>query len=124
MNTCSNPQVKLRNYNKMNTNFGDDNGDDGDAAVNDGDDAQASKDFSGGGEDRCPSTSSSSRVLVSTNVKTMICLHGVKLFDEAVLMVHGMAGRYGQVPAVQMPVKTSVASFLDWFSLRCKNKCN
>jgi hypothetical protein len=117
MNTCSNPQVKLRNYNKMNTNVGDDDGDDGD-------DAQASKDFSGGGEDRCPSTSSSSRVLVSTNVETMICLHGVKLFDEAVLMVHGTAGRYGQVPAVQMPVKTFVASFIDWFSLRCKNKCN
>jgi hypothetical protein len=39
MNTYSNPQLEWRNYNKMNANVG---GDDGDAEIDDGDDAQSS----------------------------------------------------------------------------------
>jgi hypothetical protein len=70
----------------MNTN-GDE--DDGDAVIGDGDDAQSSLDPNGG-EDWCPSASPPSRslpevrflrVLVSTNVGSLICLHGVKVFD-------------------------------------------
>ena len=80
--------TKSRKYNKMDVN-GD--GDDGDAAVDDEDDAQASNDLRSG-EDRCPSASSPSRslpevrflrVLVSTNIRSQIRLHGVKLFDKA-----------------------------------------
>jgi hypothetical protein len=39
MNTCSNPQLESKNYDKMNTNVG---GDDGDATIDDEDDAQSS----------------------------------------------------------------------------------
>jgi hypothetical protein len=69
----------------MNTNVG---GNDGVATVGDGDDAQSSLDPDGC-EDRCPFASSLSisfsevrflRVLVSTNVRSLICLHGVKVF--------------------------------------------
>jgi hypothetical protein len=68
--------TKLRKYHKMNLNDGDGDGDGGDAAVDDGDDAQIPKNPSSG-EDRCPSARSPSRsllevrflrVLVSTNV--------------------------------------------------------
>jgi hypothetical protein len=42
MHTCSNPQLESRDYKKMNTNVGDDDGVDVDAAVGDGDDVQSS----------------------------------------------------------------------------------
>jgi hypothetical protein len=54
MYTCSNPQLQSRDNKKINTNV---DGDDGDAAVCDGDDAQSSLDLDGG-EDWCPSTGS------------------------------------------------------------------
>jgi hypothetical protein len=81
----------------MNTN-GD--GDDGDAAVGDGNDAQSSLDTDGS-EDRCPSASSPLRslpgvrflrVLVSTNVESLIRLHGVKVFDLTVRLTHWTVG--------------------------------
>jgi hypothetical protein len=59
MYTCLNPQLESRDYIKMNIN-GD--GDEGDASVGDGDDAQSSLDPVGG-EDQCPSASSPSRFL-------------------------------------------------------------
>jgi hypothetical protein len=129
MNTYLDPTLKSRNYNKMNT---DGHGHDGDAVIDDGDDALASKD-SDGGEHWFPFASSPSRsllevrfqrVLMSMNVRSLIHLHGVKVFDEAVLMVHGMAGWYGRGSAVPMLVKASDASFLDWFSLGCENNCS
>ena len=103
----------------------DGDGDDGDAAVDDEDDAQASNDPSSS-EDRCPSASSPSRslpevrflrVLVSTNVGSQILLHGVKLFDEAMSVAGGTAGRYGRAPAVPMVVNTAEPLYLYVFSL-------
>jgi hypothetical protein len=41
MYTCSNPQ-QSKDYNRMNTNVGGDDGDDGDATIDDGDDVQPS----------------------------------------------------------------------------------
>jgi hypothetical protein len=43
MRTCKST-IKSRNYNKMSTNVGDGDGDDGDATVDDEDDAKDSKD--------------------------------------------------------------------------------
>ena len=66
----------FRKYNKINADGDDDDVDDGDAAIDGEDDAQASNDLSSS-EDQCPSPSSPSRsllevkflrVLVSTNV--------------------------------------------------------
>jgi hypothetical protein len=64
MYTCLNTQLKLRDYNKINTN-GD--GDDRDVVVGDGDDAQSSLDPDGG-EYRCPSASSLSRSPLEINI--------------------------------------------------------
>jgi hypothetical protein len=61
LSTCSNPQLLLRKYNKMNTNDGDGDGDGGYAMVDDVDDAQASNNPSSG-EDPCPSASSSLQI--------------------------------------------------------------
>jgi hypothetical protein len=97
--------------------------DDRDAAVDHGDDAQASKD-SDDGEDWCPSATSPSRslpkvrfmeILVSMNVRYVIHLHGVKVFNEAVLTAYGTSRRYEQALAILIPIKSSDASFLDCF---------
>jgi hypothetical protein len=63
-------------------------------------------------------------ILVSTNVRYVIHLHGVKLFDEAVLTAYGTSSRYEQALAILIPIKASDASFLDWFSRRFKNNYN
>jgi hypothetical protein len=110
-------QLKSRHYNKANTNVGDG---DGDASVGDRDDAQSSKD-SDGGEDWFAFASSSLRslpevrllqVLVLMNVRSLIYPHRVKVFDEAMLMVHGMVGWYRLAPVIPMPVKASNAWLL------------
>jgi hypothetical protein len=73
----------IKDYNKMSTN-GD--GYDGDAVIDDGNDAQSSL-HPEGGKDQCPSASSPSRslpevrflqVIVSTKVESLIRLHWVK----------------------------------------------
>jgi hypothetical protein len=49
---------------------------------------------------------------VSTNVGSLFCLHGVKVFDEATLMAHCSAERYEQAPVVSVLVKVSKPSWL------------
>jgi hypothetical protein len=86
----------------MNTNEGDG-----------GDDAQAYKDPSGG-EDQLPSASSLSRslplerflrVLVSMNIRSLIYLQWMKVFDEAVSVVHGTFRRYMRASVIPMLIK-------------------
>jgi hypothetical protein len=46
--------------------------------------------------------------MLSTNVGTLIRLHGVKVFDRVVPPAHSMAGRYGWVLSIPVVAKTSV----------------
>ena len=123
--------TKSRKHNKMDV---DGDGDDGVAAVDDEDDAQASNDPSSS-EDRRPSASSPSRSLpkvrflrvsVSTNVGSQIRLHRVKLFDEAKAVPPGTGGQYGWAPVVSMHVNTLehlILIVFSGFSSKCINNC-
>jgi hypothetical protein len=71
-----------------------------------------------GGEDWCPSASSPSRslpevrylrVMAFANVRSLICLHGVKVFDQVERPTHGTAGSYGRAVAVPVVAKAFVA---------------
>jgi hypothetical protein len=133
MYTCSNPQLESKDYNKMNTNVDGDDGDDGDTSVGDGDDSHnppwIPMAVKIGALLLVPSSRSLRearflRVLVSTHVEYPIHLHGVKVFDQSVLMAHDKTGRCGRALAITMLVKASIAWFLAWFSPGCKNKYN
>jgi hypothetical protein len=87
----------------------------------DGNDAQAND--PSGNDDRCLSASSPSmfllevsflRVMVSLNVGSPICLHGVKVFDQAVRLTYGTARRYERAAVVPLVDKASVAWFCGW----------
>jgi hypothetical protein len=86
-----------------------------------------------GGEDEGHSASSQSRsllevrflrVLVSTNVGYLIHLHGVKVFDKAVRLTHGMDRPYGRTAAIPVVTKASVVWLFAWFLPQCENNCN
>jgi hypothetical protein len=64
------------------------------------------------------------RVLVSPNVGSHICLHGVRVFEQVVRLRHGTAGQYGWAVAVPLVAKASAAWFLCWLPPRCKNNWN
>jgi hypothetical protein len=62
---------------------------------------------------------------VSTNVGSLICLHRVKVLDEAASVAHGMDGSYGQGPIVPMVVKPPKHLILTAFSMvppKCEDK--
>ena len=54
---------------------------------------------------------------MSTNIGSQIRLHGVKLFDEAMSVAGGTAGRYGRAPAILVLVKGSEHLVLIVFSV-------
>jgi hypothetical protein len=58
------------------------------------------------------------------NVGSLTRLHGMKVFDQAVHLTHGMAGPYGWDAFIPVVVKASVTGLFDWLPPRCKNNCN
>jgi hypothetical protein len=107
--------ISTPKYKKFNKTWIVDNDGGLGAADGDGGDAQASLDPSRG-EDQCPSASSPSkslpevgylRFLVSTSVRSILGLNGVKLFEEANEVEGRTTTPYGRAPPVPVVVELS-----------------